>query len=129
MNKPPLILIVDDEPDFREIFSAKLSSEGFNVDTANDGEEGIQKAKKLRPDLVLMDVQMPGISGVEALIRIKEDPKLEDIPILFLTALGDPRAELQEINRRLSRELGAVGYVKKTEDLNVLVEYIRNFLQ
>jgi len=128
MANPPLILIVDDEASFREIFSTKLKAVGFNVETAEDGTEGIKKAKELKPDLVLMDVEMPGISGVDAMIKLKEDPKTEELKILFLTALGDPRAEIQEINRRLSKEMGAIGYLKKTDDLNQLVDYIRNFL-
>ena len=129
MVNPPLILLVEDDPNFREIFKAKLESTGFRVELAVDGEEGIQKTRKLMPKLVLMDVQMPGMSGVEAMIKIKEDEKTENVQILFLSALGDPRTEVQEINRRLSEELSAVGYLRKTDDLDYLVGYIKNFLQ
>ena len=128
MENPPLILVVDDEADFREIFSTKLTAAGFRVETAVDGVDGVTKAKSLLPDLVLMDVQMPKLDGIEAMIKLKEDPKTENLRVLFLTALGDPRMEIQEINRRLSKEIGAVGYLKKTDDLDVLVDYIRNFL-
>lgn len=129
MANPSLILVVDDDPNFLEIFSVKLSSQGFGVETARDGEEGVMKAKKLLPDLVLMDVQMPKMSGIEALIKLKDDKKTEKIPVLFLTALGDPRMEIQEINRRLSREIGAMGYLKKGDDLDTLVEYVKAFLK
>ena len=129
MPAPALILIIDDEPDFCEIFGAKLSASGFRVETTTDALQGIKKAKELKPDLILMDVQMPKMSGVDALIKIKEESATQNIPILFLTALGDPRAEIQEINRRLSKEVGAVGYLKKTEDLDRLVDYVKNFLQ
>lgn len=129
MDNPPLILVIDDDPDFLEIFKTKLESAGFAVQTAKDGALGIEKAKKLRPKLVLMDVQMPNMSGIDAMIKIKEDSQTSDIPVLFLTALGDPRAEIQEINRRLSKEIGALGYIKKTDDLDSAVSYIKNFLQ
>ena len=129
MDNPPLVLLIDDDPNFVEIFSTKLQASGFRIETAENGEQGIQKAKKLCPNLVLMDVQMPGLNGVETLIKMKEIPKCEDIPVLFLTALGDPRAEVQEINRRLSKEVGAVGYLKKADDLDVMVDYIRHFLK
>ena len=128
MANPQLILVVDDDPNFIEIFSVKLSSLGYAIETAHDGAEGIEKAKRLKPDLILMDVQMPTMNGIEALIKLKENAATAHIPVLFLTALGDPRTEVQDINRRLSREMGAVGYLKKGEDLNTLVDYVKNFL-
>lgn len=129
MANPPLVLIADDEMNFREIFSAKLTACGFQVQTAQNGEEAVALTKQLKPDLVLMDVQMPKLNGIEALIKIKADPECDSIPILFLTALGDPRMEIQEINRRLSKEVGAIGYLKKTDDLDTIVDYIKNFVQ
>lgn len=128
MANPPVVLLVDDEPNFLEIFSTKLSSAGFKVEVARGGEEGVAMAKKLMPDLVLMDVQMPQMNGIEALIRLKSDPKTADLKILLLTALGDARTEIQEINRRLSKEVGAIGYIKKTDDLDSIAEYIRSFV-
>lgn len=129
MANPPLILLIDDDPNFREIFSTKLEALGFKVEIASDANEGMAKAKKIKPNLILMDVQMSGVNGIEAMIKLKEDPKTRDIPILFLTVLGDPRVEIQEINRRLSREVGAVGYLKKTDDLDSLVAYIQGFIK
>ena len=124
-----LVLLVDDEANFREIFSTKLSAAGFRVETAVNGEEGLKRAKELHPDLILMDVQMPGINGVETLLKIKEDAELSGIKVLFLTALGEARADLQEIDRRFSKEMGAVGYLRKGEDLDSAVEYIKHFLK
>ncbi|MBI4094904.1 MAG: response regulator [Candidatus Liptonbacteria bacterium] len=128
MANPPLILIVDDDPNFREIFSAKLSAIGYIVEVASGGKESIKKARDLKPDLILMDVDMPEMNGVEVLIKLKENAATENIPVLFLTALGDPRAEVQDINRRLSREVGAIGYLKKGEDINATASYIQHFL-
>ena len=127
-NKP-LVLVVDDEENFREIFSAKLGAAGFQVETASNGAESIQKAKALKPNLILMDVKMPGMDGVEAFMKLQADPETENFRILFLTNLGDSREELQEVNRRLSKEMGAVGYFKKTDDLDYLVERIKNLVQ
>jgi CheY-like chemotaxis protein len=129
MPEAPLLLIVDDEPDFLEIFSAKFSAEGFRVETAHDGEDGIRKAKSLKPDLILMDVKMPGLSGVDAVLRLKDDPETKNIKVVFLTNLGDPREEMQAINRRLSTEVGAEGYLRKTDNLDALVDQVRAFLK
>ena len=63
MPDQKLILIVDDEPDFLEIFGTKLTTSGFRVETAGNGEEGFKKAKSIKPDLVLMDVKMPGLTA------------------------------------------------------------------
>ena len=95
----PLVLIVDDEQDFLEIFGTKLSSAGFRIETAENGEEGIEKAKKLQTDLVLMDVKMPNINGAEAVLKLKDDPDTKNIKIIFLTNLGDPQEEAQAISK------------------------------
>lgn len=124
----PLILIIDDDPAFREIFSIKLSASGFRMETADSGEDGIKKAKSLKPDLILLDVKMPGLTGPDTLIKLKEDPETANIRVVFLTSLGDPWTEAQAINKRLSKEFGALGYIKKTEDLDTLVEKVRAFL-
>lgn len=128
-GKKPLILAVDDDANFREILTAKLEAEGFRVDTAENGKIALEKAKHERPELVLMDVKMPEMDGIEAFFRLKEDPEIDGLKVLFLTNLGDPRIDLQEINRRLSKEMGAVGYFKKTDDLDSLVERIKNLVQ
>lgn len=124
MSSEPLILVIDDEPDFRQIFGTKLSAAGFRVETAENGDEGIQKAKALYPDLVLMDVKMPVLDGVSALLKLKEDPATKNIKVAFLTSLGDPRAEIQEMNRHFSKELGALDYIRKTDDLSIVVQRV-----
>lgn len=129
MAEQPLILVVDDEPDFREIFSAKLSAEGFKVETAENGQVGVEKAKALKPALILMDVKMPVMDGAAAVLKLKGDPATKDIKVAFLTSLGDPRLEMQDINKRFSEEFGAQGYLKKTDDLDTLTEKIKGFLK
>ncbi|MBI4085045.1 MAG: response regulator [Candidatus Liptonbacteria bacterium] len=127
MSDGSLILIVDDEEYFREIFSTKLGAEGFSVETAESGEEGIKKAKKLKPNLILMDVKMPGMDGVATVMKMKEDPETKDLKVVFLTSFGSPEEELQAIDVKYSKDIGAAGYIRKTDDLDILVSKIRAF--
>jgi CheY-like chemotaxis protein len=81
------ILIVDDEKKIRELLDLRLSSAGYQVIQAKDGEEGVSQAKEHRPDLILMDVMMPKMDGPEAVKCLKEDPATRNIPVIFLTAI------------------------------------------
>ena len=128
MADQPLILIVDDEANFREIFSMKLKNAGYRVETADGGEQGIEKAKSLKPNLVLMDVNMPGMDGAAAVLKLRDDPATKDMKVAFLTSLGDPHREMQDLNIKFSEGFGAQGYLKKTDDLDLLVEKIKSFL-
>lgn len=128
MDGQPFILITDDEPDFREIFSAKLASMGYQTDTAENGQVALEKMAKQKPDLVLMDVKMPVMDGATAVLKMKDDPNLKDIKVAFLTSLGDPRLEMHDISTKFSEEFGAQGYLKKTDDLEVLGEKIKELL-
>ena len=128
MSEQPLILIVDDEASFREIFSMKLKSAGYRIDTAANGAEGIEKAKAIKPDLVLMDVNMPVMDGATAVLKLRDDPETKDQKVAFLTSLGDPRREMEDIHVQFSESFGAQGYLKKTDDLDSLVEKIKGFL-
>ncbi len=129
MEPTPLILVVDDEAAFREIFSMKLIADGFRVETAENGEVGVQKAKTLKPDLILIDVRMPVMDGPTAVLKLRDDPATKDIRIAFLTSLGDPRQELQEINNKISQDFGVQGYLRKTDDLELLSGRIKALLQ
>ena len=129
MNQPPLILLVDDEADFLEIFYAKLRQAGFRVETAENGEKGIEAAKKLKPDLILMDMKMPKMNGAQAVIKLKEDPETKDIKVVFLTNFGDPRTEMEEVDRKFSKDLGAIGYLRKTGDLDEIVQRVQSFFK
>ena len=82
----PLVLVVDDVDHGREIFAEYLEYRGFRVATAADGLEAIEKAFELRPDVILMDLSLPGIDGWEATRRLKGDERTRDIPIIALTA-------------------------------------------
>jgi two-component system, cell cycle response regulator DivK len=82
----PLVLVVDDVDHGREIFAEYLEFRGFRVATAADGLEALEKAFELRPDVILMDLSLPGIDGWEATRRLKSDERTRDIPIIALTA-------------------------------------------
>lgn len=128
MNNPPLILIVDDEENFREIFSAKLKEAGYKVETAVDGEDGYQKAKELKPDLILMDMEMPHLNGAGAILKLKGDPETSGIKVIFLTNYGDPALERVESDIHFSKEIGANDYIRKTDDVSEIIQRIVGFI-
>lgn len=79
------VLVIDDEPEITDIIKAFLSNAGYKVEVENSPTEGLEKAKKLKPDIVLLDIMMPVMDGYEVCARIKKDPQLADTPVLFLT--------------------------------------------
>lgn len=123
------ILIIDDNKDFLEIFSTKLKASGYEVKTAGGGKEGIIEAKTFKPDLILLDVEMPEMGGVEALSKIKSDPELSNIKISFLTNYGEPQKEISWIDEKFAREVGAMDYIRKSDDLTNIVKEVQNILK
>lgn len=91
MRDVPLILVVDDVRDNIEIVRLRLESQSFNVITAERGEEALEKAASALPDLILLDVMMPGIDGIETVKRLKADTSLPFIPVILLTARSDTK--------------------------------------
>jgi len=128
MHNPPLVLLVDDEPDFLEIFGTKIGSLGVHVETAKSGEECLKKAEDLSPDLILLDMQMPVMTGADTLLKLREKAATKNIKTVFLSSLGGPQSEIQELNDKFSKELGAAGYLRKTDDLDILAGKIKLFL-
>ena len=84
-TKAVTILVVDDEDSVSGLIKSLLTKNGYSVVTASNGEEGLMQAKKTKPDLILMDITMPDMDGYEATARIKENPELHDVPVIFLT--------------------------------------------
>ncbi len=128
MADKKLILIVDDDADYREVLKTKLSASGFTVVEAENGEVGVAQAKSVNPDLVLMDVKMPKMDGVEAMTQILKIRPGKSPHVIFLTAFGDPHPEIYATDQRFAREMGAFDYFVKTEDLDKIVEKIRKIL-
>src|SRR5688500_1571350 len=89
------ILIADDEPDIVEILKYNLQREGYDVFTAADGEEAIEKAKETAPDLVVLDIMMPKKTGVEVCEILRAQPQINDTLIMFLTALNDEATQIK----------------------------------
>ena len=101
------ILVVEDDKFLRELITQKLAREGYNVKEAVDGEEGVVKVKEEKPDIILLDLILPGIDGFEVLAKIKEDSEVENIPVVILSNLG----QRDDVERGL--KLGAVDFLIK----------------
>ena len=117
------ILLVDDEPDILEIISYNLKAEGYKVKTASSGREGVEKAKKVRPDLILLDVMMPEMDGIEACEQIRKTPGLEHTIIAFLTARGEDYSQVAGF------EVGADDYITKPVKPKVLTSRLKALLR
>lgn len=116
------ILIVEDTEDNRQIMRDLLSSAGYTLIEAQTGEEGVAMAKEHRPDLILMDIQLPVIDGYEATRRIKGDPDLNAIPIIAVTSYALSGDEAK------TRAAGCDGYVAKPFSPRELLQKVRTFL-
>jgi len=127
-GEKPLILIVDDDADIRSILRIKLEAAGMRVVDAQDGQDAIDKSKHEHPALIVMDVRMPVMSGTEAVGIIKQDPKLRDIKIVFLSNFGEEDEINAWLDQKYAKELGAMDYMKKSEDLSKIVEKITSLL-
>jgi len=122
------IVIIDDDKDFLEIFSTKLQAADFDVTTAVGGKEGVSKIKEIKPDLILLDVEMPEMNGMEVLSKLKSDPSTKEIRVSFLTNYGEPQKEKTWIDEKFARETGAIDYIKKSEDLDKIVKEVEGLL-
>lgn len=125
MHTPPLILIADDSPDFREILSEKLKASGFSVAVAGDGAEAVARARALHPDLIIMDILMPNENGTEAVLDLKRDPATKDIKVVFSTSLSDPWPAIKGKNEKFAEELGAARFLRKDAGLDHMLKEIR----
>jgi two-component system alkaline phosphatase synthesis response regulator PhoP len=117
------ILVLDDEPDILEIVGYNLRSEGYDVTTALSGKEGIAIAKKFLPDLILLDVMMPGMDGIETCDIIRQDVQLKDTIIAFLTARGEDYSQVAGF------DAGADDYITKPVKPKVLVSRLKALLR
>jgi len=116
------ILVVDDEVNITQILEFSIGAEGYEVITAANGEEAIDKARREQPDLIILDVMMPKIDGYEACRILKANPLTKGIPVVLLTAKG------RDIDKRLGYEVGATDYIIKPFSPNKLVDRIHELL-
>ncbi len=120
MPEAPLVLVVDDEASYRDALSVALSAEGFRVETAADGVEAIEKFERSRPALILLDVMLPRVSGIDVCRQIRSTSR---VPIIMVTAKGS------EIDAVVGLEVGADDYVAKPFRLRELVARVRAALR
>ena len=117
-NTVKKILIADDEPDILEIIQYNLQSEGYEVQTAKNGNEAIDQAKRFNPDLIILDIMMPGKNGIEVCNILRMQPAFNDTLIIFLTALSDEGTEVKGL------ETGADDFITKPISPKVLVSKV-----
>ena len=122
-KKDITILLVDDEPDILEIVGYNLSAEGYHVITAENGMEAIKMAKKKKPQLIILDVMMPEMDGIEACEQIRKIPELSDTMITFLTARGEDYSQMAGF------DAGADDYITKPIKPKVLVSKVNALLR
>jgi CheY-like chemotaxis protein len=115
------VLIIEDEKLIVVSTQMVLEAAGFRVESASSGEEGVTKASKVTPDLILLDIMMPGIDGWETLTRLKRDPATSRIPVIVFTAREHARGHQR------SAELGAVDYFRKPFEPDELIELVGKY--
>tara|TARA_Y100001978_G_C23554183_1_gene366040 strand:+ start:12 stop:710 length:699 start_codon:yes stop_codon:yes gene_type:complete len=117
------ILVIEDEKDIRELITFNLKKYGYNVITSINGEEGLQYSSLHNPDLILLDIMLPGINGFQFCSTIRKRKNLKDIPVIIITALGDEKNIVKGL------EKGADDYIIKPFSNKVLLARIRNVLK
>lgn len=123
-KKEGKVLIIEDDEFLAKLLVDRIEKEGYNFALAQDGESGLSKARSMNPDLILLDIILPGMDGYEVLGRLKADPKLVKIPVLILSNLGQKK----EIERGL--QLGAVDFIIKAYvNLDEIMEKIKQILK
>src|SRR5437870_7742130 len=123
MREPPRILIADDTPANLHILQLRLAANGYEIITATDGEEAITAARQHHPDLILLDVMMPKLDGIEVCRQLRADPSLPFIPIIMVTARADPRDVVAGL------EAGGDEYLTKPVDQAALVARVKSMLR
>ena len=122
MTKPATILVVDDDPEIVTMLTTRLTKRGYKVSSASDGTSAIELAKREKPDIVLLDVMMPGKSGWEVARSLKHDPVTEHVKIVMVTAIGEKTNELT------APIYGADAHVDKPFEFEKLEKVISNLV-
>jgi CheY-like chemotaxis protein len=128
VDRQARILVVDDDPVFVESTKAVLESKDYQVITAFDGDEGLQKVWDEKPDLILLDVIMPTQDGFDVCEQIKKNPQLADIPVIILTSFAQKRGETN-IPANAGLQLEAEGYLDKPVNPEELLNYVGKILK
>lgn len=118
----PMVLVVDDKPTNLDVAISHLANEAVDVRAALSGPEALELASELEPDLILLDVMMPGMTGYEVCRILKNDPSLVHIPVIFLSAMGE------DIHKERGKVVGCVDYIEKPFSKEVLSETVWKYL-
>jgi DNA-binding response OmpR family regulator len=116
------VLVVDDDPVIVRLLEVNLSLDGYEVETATRGEQALERATETSPDLLILDVMMPGLDGWDTCRRLREQPRFADTPVVFLSARS------QDDDRSKGLDLGPVAYLTKPFDPIRLMELVRRML-
>ena len=127
MSEKKRILVVDDEPDFCSIVQANLEKEGFEVEVAYDGMDGLEKVKANPPDAIVLDVIMPEKDGYEVCAELKADKRYADIPILMLTAVAS-RVSTTRYSHREGMSMEAEDYLPKPASAEQILQSVKRLL-
>lgn len=119
---PKKILLIDDEPEILKVLAKRLQDAGFEVITAADGIEGLDKARATSPDLILLDILMPKIDGFDVCRLLKFDDRYKNIPIILLTA------KTQDADKETGKKVGANGYITKPFESSDLIAKIKELI-
>ncbi len=123
MEHSPHLLIIDDEPGIRDLYDSLFSEEGYQVSFATSGAEGLEKAVQGTPDLILLDVMMPGMDGFEVCRRLRADSKTAEIPIIMVTALNDRKSRIRGIDS------GADDFINKPFDIDEMATRVKTIVR
>jgi DNA-binding response OmpR family regulator len=122
MKEPKKILVVEDNPEMKNIITIRLEINGYSVITAEDGEQALEMAKQKNPDLIILDLMLPKITGFEVCRMLKFDDKYKNLPIIILSALD------QQDDREKATKNGADAYFIKPFDLELLLSKIKSLI-
>ncbi len=117
------ILVIEDEPDILTLIHKILTSNGFEVIRASTGEEGLVLASKLTPDLIILDIVMPGLSGLEVLRLLKSKKTTKEVPVIIVSALN------RDVDRKYANDYGADAYISKPFEIDVILKEVDRLLQ
>ena len=117
------VLVVDDEPDLVRVLEFGLKASGYTVEVASDGQEGLKKAREIKPDVILLDLMLPKLDGYKVCRLLKFDDRFKHIPIIILSA------RTQEGDQTLALEMGANRFVTKPYDFAEILGYIETLLK
>jgi DNA-binding response OmpR family regulator len=117
------VLVVDDEPDLVRVLEFGLRASGYTVESASDGQEGLKKAREIKPDVILLDLMLPKLDGYKVCRLLKFDDRFKHIPIIILSA------RTQEGDQALALEMGANRFISKPYDFSEILDIIETLLK